>query len=284
MTASFEALWRQHGPHVPAALLAGPARAAFAAVAGTAPAPVQAFALECGLTGGVRPHLYLALGPAADSDTAPPSAPGVRYLRYTLNGAGRASVPLPHEPGPAARASWPAWLDVLAARGLPAATAGQALAWLGTLPAGAAIDSAAWLDRRPGQPLRLYVSGVLPGPGNGNAAGWPALPAAAAPLAALARRLVAVVDFDESGPRPRWGLELLTERHPDGALARWRPMIEALRAAGLCTPDRAEGVQAWCRGEGRRISHMKLMAEGQALRDARAFLLATPAPHQNRAS
>ena len=273
--APFEPLWREHAPHAGAALLADEARQAFDILAAGAPDGAAAFALECGLTPGVRPHLYLALQDArarqaaGHGDTA-----GLLYLRYTFNNAGRASMPLPHRPGPATPAGWPGWLSALCGSGLSDATAAQVESWLSRLPGSAAIDNAAWLDRRPGQPLRLYVSGLSGAVPHGVPRCPPQLPEAAAAPAALAARRVAVVDIDGHGPRPRWGLELLTARHPDGALARWTPLIDTLAAHGLCTPDAARALARWCSHQDRGISHMKLMMEADQVRDARAFLLA----------
>ena len=273
--APFGPLWLRHAPHASAALLNPQAREAFGALAENAPEGAEAFALECGLAPNVRPHLYIAVQDArAKEAIGHGDVGGLLYLRYTLNNAGRASVPLPHRPGPSGRGDWPAWLASLRDRGLPAATAAQVQDWLASLPDTARIDNAAWLDRRPGQPLRLYVSGLPDGLPPGVPHATATLPDAAAVLAALAHRHVAIVDLDEKGTRPRWGLELLAARHPAGALARWAPMIDALAAHGFCTPEGAQGLAQWCGGDQRGISHMKLMLEDGRVRDARAFLLA----------
>ncbi|MEI2415840.1 hypothetical protein V8Z80_06610 [Orrella sp. JC864] len=272
----FAPLWQAHAPAIASDLLTLPARQAFDALAPRAPAGTAGFALECGLTPGVRPHLYLALqDPAAKAAAGHAGAPGLLYLRYTLNRHGQASVPLPCQDVRAGAPQWPALIEGLRAQGLPAAQAGQARLWLDGLPAGAAIDCAAWLDRRPGQPLRLFVSGLPQGqaPAGLPQSGPADLPPAAQALGMLASRCVAIVDLDAAGPRPRWGLELLAERHPQGTMARWTPLLDGLQARQLCSRAARTALARWCADEpARGISHLKLMIEGQRVLDARVFL------------
>ncbi|VFR42753.1 hypothetical protein ANT2_4392 [plant metagenome] len=277
---AFHALWRAHGPDVPEVLLDAVARGAFDRLAASSDTPpAAAFALECGLTPGLRAHLYLAL--RGETELAAAGLPGGlshAYLRYTRNDAGDASVPLPLVPPGVHAADTPRVAKALHALGVPPDTVARAQACLAAFPPDATLDNIGWLDRRPGQPMRCYVShlplGCPPHQRLGDTA---------QALASLADRCVATFDIDAQGPRPRWGLELLVSRgNPDPA-ARWRLMLDALRERGLATEAAAQAALAWpARLDGhanggpakRGISHLCLTLQAGQVRDARVFLLA----------
>lgn len=278
---SFHSLWRAHGPAVPDVLLDVVARGAFDRLAASdATPPAGAFALECGLTPGLRAHLYLALRGETELAAAGLSTGlGHAYLRYTRNDAGEASVPLPLVPPGVHATDAPRVAEALRALGVPPDTVARTQACLAAFPPDATLDNIGWLDRRPGQPMRCYVSHLPLGcPPHVQHLGD-----AARALASLADRCVATFDIDAQGPRPRWGLELLVSRgNPDPA-TRWRLMLDALHAQGLATDAARQAALAWparldahaTGGPAKRgISHLCLTLQDGRIRDARVFLLA----------